>query len=184
MLKYRTVVKMSEYREDNKMQNLLRNRGAISYLLLIFLVNLLFPYMPVYTLFDSPFSAGDFTVGAIYIARDFAQREVGRKVLYLMIIGCLLSYMFANKQIAIASISAFIAGETIDWAIYTYSRKPFSQRLLTSSMLSVPVDTIIFLYLINQLSTVGFMVMTAAKLLGISSVWLYWRTKRRTPQPA
>jgi queuosine precursor transporter len=163
------------------MQTFIKYPGAISYLLLIFLVNLLFPHMPVYTIFDSPFSACDFTVGAIYIARDFAQREVGKNVLYLMIAGCLLSYAFANKQIAIASILAFIVGETIDWGIYTYARRPFSQRLLASSMVSVPFDTAIFLYFINQLNIAGFMVMTTAKLVGISCVWLLWQSRKNTP---
>ena len=160
------------------MSNLFKYPGAISYLLLIFLVNLAFPYLPIYTIFHSPFSAGDFTVGVIYIARDFAQREVGKNVIYLMIIGCVLSYLFADRQIALASICAFGVGETIDWSLYTFLSRPFSQRLLASSMLSVPVDTVIFLYLINQLNFAGFMVMTSAKLLGISMVWLSWRRRQ------
>ena len=155
-----------------------RYPGTLSYLLLIFFVNLLFPYFPFYHLLGSAFSAGDLTIGVIYIARDFSQREIGKNVLYVMVLGCAMSYLFAEKQIVIASTCAFLIGETIDWAIYTFSGKPFSERLLTSSLFSVPADTIVFLYLINQLNHAGFLVMTLAKAFGVLSIWVIWRIHR------
>jgi uncharacterized PurR-regulated membrane protein YhhQ (DUF165 family) len=161
------------------MNFLLRYPGTVSYLILIFFVNLLFPYFPISHLLGPPFSAGDLTVGVIYVARDFAQREVGRHVLFVMVSGCLMSYLFAEKAVVIASTCAFLAGETIEWAIYTFSGKPFSQRVLTSSLLGIPVDTIIFLYLINQLNSTGVLVMILAKSVGVMTVWLLWRTRRQ-----
>jgi uncharacterized PurR-regulated membrane protein YhhQ (DUF165 family) len=144
--------------------------GTLGYLTFIFLVNILFPIMPIYKLWGSPFSGCDILVGVIYILRDFSQREIGRKVLYVMLIGCAASYFFAIKQIVLASICSFIAGETIDWAIYT-----FSQRLLSSSLISVPIDSALFLFMINQLNIAGFLVMTGAKMCGIFCVWLGWK---------
>jgi queuosine precursor transporter len=152
--------------------------GTIGYLVFIFLVNLLFPVMPVYRLWGSPYSGCDIIIGAIYILRDFSQREIGGKVLYVMIAGCAASYVFASKQIVIASICSFLVGETIDWAVYTFTRKPFSQRLLTSSLFSIPADSAVFLYLINQLNAAGLLVMTLAKSVGILFIWLSWRFRQ------
>jgi hypothetical protein len=83
-----------------------------------------------------------------------------------------MSYWFAEQHVVIASTCAFLAGESIEWAIYTFSGKPFAQRILTSSLLSIPVDTIIFLYLINQLNSAGVLVMILAKSVGVMAVWL------------
>jgi uncharacterized PurR-regulated membrane protein YhhQ (DUF165 family) len=157
----------------------LKYPGTLSYLLLIFLVNLLFPYVPSYKLFGQPFSAADLTIGIIYVARDFSQREIGKNVLYAMILACFASYLFADKQIVIASTCSFLVGETIDWGIYTFSGKPFSQRLLTSSLVSVPIDSAIFLYLINQLNSAGMIVMTLAKGVSVMCVWSLWRVRRQ-----
>jgi uncharacterized PurR-regulated membrane protein YhhQ (DUF165 family) len=159
-----------------------RYPGTVSYLLLIFFVNLLFPYFPFYHFLGAPFSAGDLTIGVIYVARDFSQREIGKNVLYVMVLGCAMSYLFAERQIVIASTCAFLVGETIDWAIYTFSGKPFSQRLLTSSLFSIPADTVIFLYLIDQLNSAGMIVMTLAKAFGVMSVWILWRMRQRPLQ--
>jgi uncharacterized PurR-regulated membrane protein YhhQ (DUF165 family) len=87
--------------------------------------------------------------------------------------------MFADKQIVIASTGAFLVGESIDWGIYTLSGKPFSQRLLTSSLFSVPIDSAIFLYLINQFNSAGMLVMTAAKSVGVLCVWSLWRFRQQ-----
>ena len=157
--------------------------GTLSYLIFIFLVNILFPFVPVYKLWGSPVSGCDVLIGVIYILRDFSQREIGKKVLYVMLIGCAASYFFAIKQIVLASICSFAVGEAIDWAIYTLSGKPFSQRLLSSSLISVPIDSALFLYMINQLNGIGFLVMTGAKMCGIFCVWLGWKWRNNQPSP-
>jgi uncharacterized PurR-regulated membrane protein YhhQ (DUF165 family) len=160
------------------MSFIVKHPGACAYLFLIIAVNIAFPYLPFYHFIGQVFSAGDIMIGFIYVARDVAQREVGKKVLYLMLLGCAASYLFTDKQIVIASIAAFIGGESIDWAIYTFSGKPFSQRLLLSSLFSVPIDSAIFLYFINQLNTAGIVVMILAKSAGVLLIWLLWRGKQ------
>jgi len=157
----------------------MKYKGTIGYLVFIFLVNLLFPVMPVYSLWGSPYSGCDIIIGAIYILRDFSQREIGGKVLFVMMAGCAASYFFAIKQIVFASICSFLVGETIDWAIYTFTGKPFSQRLLISSLFSVPADSAVFLYLINQLNAAGLLVMIGAKSVGILFIWFSWRFRQR-----
>jgi uncharacterized PurR-regulated membrane protein YhhQ (DUF165 family) len=157
----------------------MKYKATISYIVLILFVNALFPYLPTYTLWGAVFSSGDITVGMIYILRDFTQREIGNNVLYAMIIGCTLSYALADKQLAIASIASFSVGEFIDWLFYTYTRKPLSQRLLISSLFSIPVDTVVFLYMISELNSAGFVVMGTAKTLGILSVWGFWKSRQK-----
>lgn len=152
--------------------------NSLAYLISIVVVNVSFGYLPTYTIAGSIFSSADILVGVIYMLRDFAQREIGKNVLYVMLVGCLLSYIFANKNVALASIASFFVGETIEWAIFTFTRKPFSQRLLLSSVLSVPADSVVFLYLIKQLNLIGLCVLTSAKILGILTVWAYWRRKQ------
>ncbi len=166
------------------MNILLKYPGTVSYLLLIFLINYLFPYFPIYHFFGQPFSAADMAVGIIYVARDFSQREIGKNVLYAMILGCLASYLFADRQVVIASTCAFLVGETIDWSIYTFSGEPFSQRLLTSSLVSIPIDTAIFLYVMTQLNGAGMLVMTVGKGIGVIGVWCLWRARRQPVKSA
>jgi uncharacterized PurR-regulated membrane protein YhhQ (DUF165 family) len=35
--------------------------------------------------------------------------------------------------------------ETIDWAVYTFSRRPLSQRIMVSSLASAPLDQVVFI---------------------------------------
>ena len=44
-----------------------------------------------------------------------------------------------------ASAAAFAVGELGDWAVYTFTRRPFSQRILISSLIGAPLDSIVFL---------------------------------------
>jgi uncharacterized PurR-regulated membrane protein YhhQ (DUF165 family) len=151
--------------------------STLIYILLIICINNLFIYAPALHIGQSEFSSADYVVGIVYILRDFSQREVGHKVIYAMIIGCVCSYALAEKQVAIASVASFTIGEILDWAIYTYTRKPLSQRLLLSTFISAPVDSVVFLYFMAQLNMLGVGVLTASKMLGILAVWGFWRIK-------
>src|SRR5688500_7746168 len=112
------------------MLNFLRFKATFAYILLIIFINSLFSYSPTLLIFNQPFSPADITVGAIYIFRDFSQREIKHYVLLAMLVGGILSYLCAAKAIAFASIMAFFIAEIIDWLIFTLTKKPLSQRLL------------------------------------------------------
>lgn len=148
---------------------------TILYIILIILVNNLFVYAPVLTLFGAPFSSADMVVGIVYLMRDFSQRELGHYVIVAMLLGCALSYYLASKEVAFASVMSFFVGEFIDWVIFTYTKKPLSQRLLSSTLICAPIDSSVFLYCVGQLNLVGVLVLTLGKAVGIFSVWLYWR---------
>jgi uncharacterized PurR-regulated membrane protein YhhQ (DUF165 family) len=85
--------------------------------------------------------------GLVLVARDFAQREIGNRVLGAMIIGLALSTLTSWIAVVIASGAAFLISETVDWAVYTFTKRPLSQRIMLSSMLSAPLDQIAFIYL-------------------------------------
>ena len=156
----------------------MKYKATISYIVLIVLLNSLFTYLPYWHLFGELFSPADFFVGLIYVIRDFVQREIRHKVIIAMIIGCGISWVFAQQQAAIASVAAFAVGETLDWLIYTYTKKPLSQRILWSSAISAQADSVVNLYLLAQLNWVGLLLMVFVKMAGVFALWGYWRIKR------
>jgi len=116
-------------------------------------------------------------VGFIFVARDFAQREIGHRVIIAMLIAAALSYVMASPFVAVASLAAFLVSEFADWAVYSFTGKPFSQRVLISSAVGTPLDSVVFLWGIGHLSVTGFAAMTASKMLGAVAVW--WLMRRR-----
>lgn len=149
--------------------------ATISYILMVVALNTLFVYMPGVSAYGQSFSSADMLVGSIYIVRDFAQREIKHYIIIAMLIGTGLSYFLADKQIAIASVSAFAVGELLDWAIYTFTKKPLSQRLMLSSLVSSPVDSLVFLLAANRLHWMEFSIMTLGKVTGVIVLWAIWK---------
>lgn len=160
------------------MQSLLSYRFTLLYIALIVAVNYGFSVVPLVKLPDGtmwpPLSL---VVGFIFVVRDFAQREIGHKVLLAMLIGAGLSYVMADPYVAIASTAAFLVSELADWLIYSLTKRPLSQRIIYSSLLSTPLDSAVFLFGIGQFSIAGVITMTASKLVGALIVW--WMIRKR-----
>lgn len=152
---------------------------TIVYIIAVVAINSIFVYAPYLSIFGELVSSGDLVVGAVYVLRDFVQREIKHYVILAMLIGCYFSYVLADKNIALASASAFFVGEFIDWLIFTFTKKPLSQRLLLSSGFSAPIDSAVFLYLMQQLNGVGLFALTAGKFMGIFAIWFIWRIQRK-----
>lgn len=93
-----------------------------------------------------------FTVvtGLVLVVRDFAQREIKHWIFGAMIVGLALSTLTAWPVIVVASGIAFLISETADWAVYTFSNRPLSQRILISSCVSAPVDQVLFIWMASQ----------------------------------
>ena len=155
----------------------MRYFSVISYIGLIVLINVGFSYLPALHFGVNEISLADFLVGWIYLARDFAQREIGHWVILAMVVGTAISFWLADPIIANASVVAFAAGEAIDWVVFTFTGKPLSQRLLYSAGLSAPLDTYIFLQLAHHFNWLEFAVMTIVKCLGVFALWQYWKIK-------
>ena len=156
----------------------MRYKFLTLYVVLIVAINYAFTVIPLVKLPDGTmWPPVALLVGFVFVARDFAQREVGHKVLLAMLVGVAISYFMANPFVAIASAGAFLFSELVDWAVYTYTKRPLSQRVLLSSLLGAPVDSAIFLSLLSLLSPVGIAAMTASKVVGAFIIW--WMIRRR-----
>jgi queuosine precursor transporter len=153
--------------------------ATLSYILFIIVLNILYTYLPPVSFLDNLFSPANIMVGAVYIFRDFAQREIRHYVLIAMLLGAMLSYLFAAPSIAVASFVSFIVAETIEWIIFTWTKKPLSQRLLWSASISVPIDSLVFLWMIYNLNGISFSVQTASKMIGVLLLWGIWKYRQR-----
>ena len=128
-------------------------------------MNIGFVYVPLVPIFGVMFPPMAFGVGLIFIVRDYAQRDHGHRVLVAMLAALVISYYMASPIVAIASACAFAVSESIDWLIYTVLKKPFAMRVFASSLISTPIDSAVFLYMIGHFSIVGVVLMTFAKML-------------------
>lgn len=155
--------------------------GYVSlYVFSVVLVNWLFAVVPPVVLPDGEiWPPVSLIVGFVFVIRDFAQRAIGHKILFAMLAGAGVSYFMAGPKIAFASMIAFMVGELLDWAVYSYTGRPFSQRILLSSVVSTPVDTVVFLYWINMLGVGTVLIMTASKLVGAVIVFCLVRRRER-----
>lgn len=110
--------------------------------------------------------------GAIFILRDAAQRALGHRVLWAMVLSIAASYLLADPRVALASGAAFAISEAIDWLVYTFTRSSWRDRMLLSSLIAAPVDSVAFLWLAGFWSVPAVLTMTAAKLLVAIVLWL------------
>jgi uncharacterized PurR-regulated membrane protein YhhQ (DUF165 family) len=127
-------------------------------------VNLIFGVVPL---------LGSFVVGGIFILRDHAQRAVGHRVLLASIAGIGVSYVMADPFVAVASAAAFGASELCDWAAYSLTKRPFRERVVLSSLVSVPVDSLVFLALLPlPFSWPALAIQIASKLAALAVLFL------------
>jgi queuosine precursor transporter len=163
------------------MSTLARYKSTLLYVALIVAVNYGFTVAPLVKLPDGTlWPPMSLVVGFIFVVRDFAQREIGHKILFAMLVGAALSYVMAAPFVAIASAAAFLVSELMDWLIYSVTKRPLSSRILYSSLLATPVDSAVFLYGLGAFSIVGVITMTVSKLIGALIVW--WLIRRRETQ--
>jgi len=132
---------------------LLRKPSTAIYVALIPIINWSFVHVPTAPLPDGGmFQPLAVVTGLVLVVRDFAQREVKSWVLGAMAAGLLFSTMTTPWQIVAASGVAFLISETVDWAVFTFTRRPFSQRVMLSSLAGAPIDTMVFLFGASQVS--------------------------------
>ena len=159
-----------------------------TYIASIILVNWLFaPAQLVQgvTIWSTPFGdlfLANLVVGFVFVLRDYAQREVGHKVLLATLLAGVVTYYMVDPMIALASISAFVLSEMADWAIYSFTKRPLQSRILVSSLVAVPLDTFAFQYLAGYLTPAAFTTEVLSKALGVAIVWYLLKLRMdRTP---
>lgn len=142
------------------------------YIVLIACINWIYEFTPLITLPGGDlWSPIDLIVGFVFVVRDFAQQRVGHHVLWAMLAGIAISWAIVSPELALASAAAFAIGELADWAIFTMTGKPFSQRILFSSLLGAPLDSLVFLALVGLASPVGMAAQIVSKLAGACLVF-------------
>jgi queuosine precursor transporter len=126
-------------------------------------------------------------VGFVFVLRDYAQREIGHKVLLVTALAGIPVYYFAGPGLAIASMVAFLLSEMTDWAVYTFTKRPLQSRIILSSLFAVPVDTLAFQHLAGYLTPAAFVTEVLSKAVGVAIVWYLLKLRvgnNEVPAPA
>jgi uncharacterized PurR-regulated membrane protein YhhQ (DUF165 family) len=118
--------------------------SILFYLGSILLANILVSQFGIINHLGLHFPAGAYAIGLTFTFRDLVQRRWGKwKCWIWMGIASAITVSFAPK-IAIASASAFLISEGIDWLIYTTYPGSFSKRVIFSNLIGIPLDSVIF----------------------------------------
>jgi uncharacterized PurR-regulated membrane protein YhhQ (DUF165 family) len=152
---------------------------TVLYIASIVLVNWMFTAIAPWPTPLGDLYLATFVVGFIFVLRDYAQRETGHYILFATAAAGVLTWFMVDPAIAVASITAFFLSETADWAVYSILRRPLSQRILISSLIALPLDTLAFLHLAGFLTPAAFMTEIASKAAGVVFVWYLLRLRDR-----
>jgi queuosine precursor transporter len=110
-------------------------------------------------------------VGAVFVLRDYAQREIGHRILVATLVAGVLTYFMVDPAIAVASLVAFVISETADWSVFSFWKKSVQSRILVSSLIAVPLDTVVFQHLAGYLTPAAFIMEVLSKAVGVYIVW-------------
>jgi queuosine precursor transporter len=133
---------------------LMKRPWTAVYVALMPLINWSFAAVPTASIPDwlggGQFQPLAIVTGLVLVVRDLAQREIKHWIFGAMVVGLILSSLTSWIVIVFASGLAFLISETVDWAVYTFSKRPLSQRIMVSSLFSAPLDQIVFIALASQ----------------------------------
>lgn len=146
---------------------------AVAYVAIIVTVNVLFGMGTWWP------NVATVLVGLGFVIRDHAQAKMGDKVLYATALGVGISFVMASPGVAVPSAVAFALSETADWAVVRrLITRPMWQRVLYSHLVSVPLDSAVFL--LGLVWGIGvpwswpmFAQMVGLKMLALGFIW--WR---------
>lgn len=146
--------------------------SSMAYVLTVVAVNIGFSHSPS---LDWVWSL---LVGGVLVLRDVAQRQWGHGVLGLMVLAAALSYLLGNPAVALASATAFVISETVDWLVYTTTHRPFADRVWRSVLASAPLDTATFLHLAQIWSWPLFAIGVISKVAVAGAIAMILRRQR------
>lgn len=114
--------------------------------------------------------------------RDYAQRAAGNWVIPLTLLAAVLTYFAVDEVVALASGTAFVVSETIDFVVFKATKRPMKDRIVISSAVAVPFDGWIFLGMMGWLTTQLFWVHYAVKMVAslLMWAWLNYPSNNRT----
>lgn len=114
------------------------------YLLSILLGNIFVIWLGIVKVGGLTFPAGVVFIGLTFSFRDFVQRRWGDWACWFWMGLAVFITFFLNQKVAIASCTAFIVSEAVDWALYKYLKFSFRKRITISNLFSCPLDSVIF----------------------------------------
>lgn len=155
---------------------------TLLYISAIVLSNFLLLWIPPVAFLGTVVPPAIVAFGFVFVLRDYSQKEIGHYVLLAIATAALLTYFFAGPAIAYASVTAFVVAELADWLVYSVTKRPMSERILISSLVSVPVDTAVFYYILNILDPWSLVVGVAIKLIGAVGFWAFLRYREQQAQ--
>lgn len=125
--------------------------------------------------------SGVLLIGAALALRDAVQEALGRAwVLALVIAGAALSLAVSPPALAIASATAFLLSELLDFAVYDQLRKRMlAWAVLLSGAAGAVVDSLLFSYL--AFGTVGWapgLVIAKVYASLAYALWIWARSRR------
>jgi len=93
--------------------------------------------------------SGVLMVGAALVLRDLVQRRFGAGIgVCAILMGAALSGLLAPPALVVASATAFLLSETVDFVVYTpLARKRFVAAVAISGFFGLVVDSVVFLWL-------------------------------------
>lgn len=127
-------------------------------------------------------TAGTLAAGAALVLRDGVQVSTGKRwSLFAIVAGAGLSYVTSDPFVALASGIAFLASELVDFGVFTpLRRRSLPAAVLVSSVVSAPVDTVLFLHIagfaVTWEAVVGQFIVKTALALAVAGV-LAWRRR-------
>ena len=155
------------------------------YLFLIPFINWCFAAVPQVALPDNgSWTPMAIVTGLVLVVRDFAQREISHWIFLALAIGLGLSFFTSHPSVAIASTCAFAISELVDWAVYTFIKRPLSQRVAISTAISAPLDSAAF-YAIASTTIPGIfniwslLSSVLSKLIGVAIVYALMRQREQ-----
>lgn len=128
------------------MKNIIQSKffWPVMYLISILLGNFFVMWFGLIKFAGLTFPAGVLFVGLTFSFRDFVQKKWGDWACWTWMVVATIITFFLNKQIAIASVSAFIISEAVDWTFFKYLKYSLKKRICVSNLFSCPLDSLIF----------------------------------------
>ena len=114
------------------------------YLASILLGNLFVIWFGIVKYWGLVFPAGVVFVGLTFSFRDFVQRNWGDRATWAWMLLALAITTVLNWEVALASGTAFLVSEAVDWFCFKTLKVPFSKRIWVSNLFSTPLDSLIF----------------------------------------
>ncbi|MBL1431734.1 MAG: VUT family protein [Robiginitomaculum sp.] len=165
------------------MSKLFSIKWTLVYIALIPFVNWSFTWAPNIELFGGwAFNPVTIVTGLVLVVRDFAQREIGHKVLIAMMIALGLTAVLAGPKLALASGAAFAISELVDWSLFTFTKFRLSTRVFLSSLIAAPIDSAVFLLGAGFFTIANLVMSIIGKMVGAIFVALVVRRSENQSQ--